>query len=199
MNSPSDLGTDKFSLVNMYSSKDDGYMTDRRDLMTEIGETVNEVLSERTGCWITHLHEFGSPQTSISMASDFYDDPQVLLQIRQGASSKIPIEMVAEAELAIAERLREPRARLRCRLYHLSDWVHTKASIHVQESRVTFSFIHEGMGELGYVDVTLDSPGMEVSALNHGVSISGDGRDPERDELMREIFAIAKEAFGEAE
>jgi hypothetical protein len=199
MNSPPDLGADKFSLVNMYSSKDDGYMTDRRDLMTEIGETVNNVLSERTGCWITHLHEFGNPQISISMASDFYDDPQVLLQIRQGASPKIPIEMVAEAERAIAERLREPRARLRRRLHHLSDWVHTKASIHVQESRVTFSFIHEGMGELGYVDVTLNNPGMEVSALNHGISISSDGRDPERGELMREIFAIAKEAFGEAE
>jgi hypothetical protein len=39
---------------------------------------------------------------------------------------------------------------------------------------------------------------MEVSALNHGISISGDGRDPERDELMHEIFSIAKEAFGEA-
>jgi hypothetical protein len=196
MNGPPDLGADKFSLVNMYSSKDDGYMTDRRDLMTEIGEAVNEVLSEKTGCWIMHLHEFGSPQISTGMASDFYDSPQVLLQLRQDASPKIPIEMVAEAERAIAERLREPRARLRRRLYHMSDWVHTDASIHVQESRVTFSFIHEGMGKLGYVDVTLGSPGMAPAALSHSVSGSDDGRGTEREELMREIFAAAKEAFG---
>ncbi|MDR1206452.1 MAG: hypothetical protein LBL26_13400 [Peptococcaceae bacterium] len=105
----------------------------------------------------------------------------------------------SEAERAIAGALREPRARLERGLSRLSDWMHTEESIHAQGPRVTFSFTHEGMGELGRADVTLSGPGMSASGLSYSARLSGesgDGRDAEREELMREIFGAVREAFG---
>jgi hypothetical protein len=195
-NGPADCKRDKFSLINMYSNKDDGYMRDRQGLMTEIGKIMDRAVAGKTLSGIQNLREFGIPQKSINMASDFYEDRQAF---QQEVRKKIPPEKVAEAERAIMEHLRGPYSRMARGMSHLSDWVRINASVHVQESRVTYTFIHEGMGELGRADVTLDGPVMAVSALSYGIGRSGDGRDPEREELMREISVIAKAAFGATE
>jgi hypothetical protein len=198
LNITTERGTCDFSLLNRYSGKDDGYMKDRRDLMGEIGEMVSGVLDERTGYALRHLQKLGAPQRSVEMASDFYDDPQV---IRQGEHKKIPIEKVAEAERAIMARLSEERARMARGLSGIpgiAGWVRADASVHVQENRVTLQFIHDTMGELGRADIGLDDPGTEMTTVRCSVRGFGDGRDPERGELMREIAAAVREAFGAA-
>jgi hypothetical protein len=190
---PENYMNNVFSLVNMYSNKDDGYMSDRQGLMTEIGGIMYKVIGEKSG-QTSITREIKSPQKPINMASDFYEDSH---EMRLEAE-KIPPEKVAEAERAIMEHLRGPYSRMARGMSHLSDWVHINASVHVQDSRVTYTFIHEGMGEIGRAGVTLGGPDMAVSAINYGIGKAGDGRDPEREELMREISAIAKEAFGAA-
>jgi hypothetical protein len=192
-------GTCEFSLLSGYSGKDDGYMKDRRDLMGGIAAMVSGVLDERTGYDLRHHPKLGAPQKSIEMASDFYDDPQAIRQGGGNKINKIPIEKVAEAERAIMSRLSEERARITRGLSGIpgiAGWVRADASVHVQENRVTLHFIHDTMGELGRADIGLDAPEKEIATIRCGIRGYGDGCDPERDELMREIIAVVKEAFG---
>jgi hypothetical protein len=164
--------------------KNGEYMRGGSSLAAKISGDVNESISDKKGRWILHRRRPG-------IEGGFCEDPQELR--RKGEET--PPGPVSEVERAITEALREPRARLERGLSGLSDWVHTEESIHAQGRRVTFSFVHESMGELGLADVTLSGPGMAASAFGCSVSDSGDERGPEREELMRYIFDAVKEAF----